>query len=64
MEHYKNNLMRQYASIENYDYYLDPFYKFLNDNIFNMFIINLIVCIIALFFFSRGIRTWKGIPEE
>lgn len=64
MEHYKNKLMSQYASIENYDYYLDPFYKFLNDNIFNMFIINLIVCIIALFFFSRGIRTWKGIPEE
>lgn len=64
MEHYKNKLIALNYSNEYYDYYLDPYYKFLNDNIFNMFIINLIVCILAMFFFSKGIRTWKGLPEE
>lgn len=40
------------------------FYYILTDFVPYMFLINFIISIIALFLFSRSIRTWKGLPEN
>lgn len=42
----------------------DPIIKAFRDYVSIMFAVNFIVSIILMFFVSRIIRTWKGIPEE
>lgn len=51
-------------SLENYDSTSDPHLNFLNENIPTMFIINIVLIFIGMFFMSRIIRNWKGIAEE
>ncbi|NHN27827.1 hypothetical protein FIA58_019285 [Flavobacterium jejuense] len=45
-------------------YYENPFYIWLKDHALEMFSVNFIVSVIALFFLSIIIRNWKGLAEE
>lgn len=61
--HYKDQLYNTY--LNNYEKTnLDPHLRFLEDNFETMFAINLVFSILILFFFSRLLRTWKGLAEE
>lgn len=61
MESYRDNLN---SYLENMEYYKDPHYVFLQDNVTTMFGLNIILVVIGMFFMSKVIRTWKGISEE
>jgi hypothetical protein len=61
MESYQNRLN---AYLENMEYYNDPHYIFLKDNMTTMFCLNIVFIFAGMFFMSRVIRTWKGISEE
>jgi len=61
MEYYKDKIN---GWLENMEYYNDPHYKFLNDNILTMFYLNIVFIFLIMFFMSKLIRTWKGISEE
>lgn len=60
IEYYKDTILLTREK----GYYDDLHYKFLMDNIFTMFSLNIILIVLGIFFLSKTIRTWKGISEE
>lgn len=59
-EHY----LRYHYYSDEYSQYISPEYRWLENNISEIFLINFILSIVALFFLSRIIRNWKGLAEN